>query len=202
MQFFCKMIILMGHEKILLFLKGIWYSNFTSKFEADFFQYYANKFPLPPSFHDKLSRKGPTSAKFQNLKCLAPLAKGHASVCHPSLTSTCKSPLNQVKPNLAVIVLGRYPFTIVLDSPALHSRWRPLLNIEISYASSGTFHQYLLSECKTRGSQEPVITHLVFNWHLKLIENGGVTHNFESGPPKDHFNSNFWAKDFDVIFIS
>jgi hypothetical protein len=21
------------------------------------------------------------------------------------------------------------------------------------------------------------------------IENGGVTHNFESGPPKDHFNS-------------
>jgi hypothetical protein len=24
----------------------------------------------------------------------------------------------------------------------------------------------------------------------------------ESGPPKDHFNSNFWAKDFDVIFIS
>ena len=26
---------------------------------------------------------------------------------------------------------------------------------------------------------------------LMLIENGGVTHNFESGPPKDHFNSNF-----------
>jgi hypothetical protein len=24
-----------------------------------------------------------------------------------------------------------------------------------------------------------------------LIENGGVAHNFESGPPKDHFNSNF-----------
>ena len=138
MQFFCKMIILMGHEKILLFLKGTWYSNFTSKFETDFFQYYANKFPLPPSFHDKLSRKGPSSAKFQNLKCLVPLAKGHASVCHPSLTSTYKSPLNQVKPNLAVIVLGWYPFTIVLDSPALHSRWRPLLKIEISYASSGT----------------------------------------------------------------
>jgi hypothetical protein len=35
-----------------------------------------------------------------------------------------------------------------------------------------------------------------------LIENGGVTHNFESGPSKDHFNSNFKAKDFDVIFIS
>jgi hypothetical protein len=26
---------------------------------------------------------------------------------------------------------------------------------------------------------------------LWLIENGGDTHNFESGPPKDHFNSNF-----------
>ena len=39
----------------------------------------------------------------------------------------------------------------------------------------------------TRGSQKPVIAHLVFN----LIENGGVTHNIESGPPKDYFNSNF-----------
>jgi hypothetical protein len=36
-------------------------------------------------------------------------------------------------------------------------------------------------------------------WHLKLIENGGVTHNFESGPPKDHFNSNFW--DFYLIIF-
>jgi hypothetical protein len=35
-----------------------------------------------------------------------------------------------------------------------------------------------------------------------LIENGGVTHNFESGPPKDHCNSNFCATDFDVIFFS
>jgi hypothetical protein len=51
----------------------------------------------------------------------------------------------------------------------------------------------------TRGSQEPVIAHLFLIWHLKLIENGGVTHNFESGPPKDHFNLNFWATDFDVI---
>ena len=42
----------------------------------------------------------------------------------------------------------------------------------------------------TRGSQEPVIAHLVFNLTSKVeIENGGVTHNFESGPPKDHFNS-------------
>jgi hypothetical protein len=35
-----------------------------------------------------------------------------------------------------------------------------------------------------------------------MIENGGVTHNFESGPPKDLFNSNFRATDFDVIFFS
>ena len=56
---------------------------------------------------------------------------------------------------------------------------------------------------QTRGSQEPVIAHMVFNLTSKVeIENGGVTHNFESGPPQDHFNSNFWAKDFDVIFIS
>jgi hypothetical protein len=55
----------------------------------------------------------------------------------------------------------------------------------------------------TRGSQELVIAHLVFNLTSKVeIENGGVTHNFESGPPKDHFNSNFQAKNFDVIFIS
>jgi hypothetical protein len=32
-----------------------------------------------------------------------------------------------------------------------------------------------------------------------LIENGIVAHNIQSGPSKDHFNSNFLAKDFDVI---
>jgi hypothetical protein len=47
-------------------------------------------------------------------------------------------PLNQIKANLAGMVLGWSPFNIVSDSP-----------------------------------------------------NGGVTHTFESGPPKDHFNSNF-----------
>jgi hypothetical protein len=45
---------------------------------------------------------------------------------------------------------------------------------------------------QTRGSQEPVIAHLVFNLTSKVeIENGVVTHNFESGPSKDYFNSNF-----------
>jgi hypothetical protein len=43
----------------------------------------------------------------------------------------------------------------------------------------------------TRGSQEPVIAHLVFNLTSKVDRKWGLTHNFESGPPKDHFNSNF-----------
>jgi hypothetical protein len=38
-------------------------------------------------------------------------------------------PLNQIKPNLAGMVLGMVPFTIVSDSPALHSRWLMLLKI-------------------------------------------------------------------------
>jgi hypothetical protein len=75
--------------------------------------------------------------------------------------------LNQIKSNLAGMVLGWSPFNIVSDCPALHSRWLLLLKFSI--------------------------------WHLKLIDNGGVTHNFESGPPKDHFNSNLWSKDLDVI---
>jgi hypothetical protein len=38
--------------------------------------------------------------------------------------------------------------------------------------------------------------------YQNVIENGGVTHNFESGPPKDHFNSNFWAKKILMWFLS
>jgi hypothetical protein len=40
--------------------------------------------------------------------------------------------LNQIKPNLAGMVPGWVPFKIVSDSPALHSRWPLLLEIEIS----------------------------------------------------------------------
>jgi len=29
-----------------------------------------------------------------------------------------------------------------------------------------------------------------------LIENGDVTHTFESDPTKDHFRSSFWGEDF------
>jgi hypothetical protein len=41
-------------------------------------------------------------------------------------------PLNQIKPNLAGMVIGWVPLKIVSDSPALHSRWLLLLKIEIS----------------------------------------------------------------------
>jgi hypothetical protein len=40
--------------------------------------------------------------------------------------------LNQIKANLAGMVLGWSPFNIVSDSPALHSKWLLLLKIEIS----------------------------------------------------------------------
>ena len=41
-------------------------------------------------------------------------------------------PLNQIKANLAGMVLGWSPFNIVSDSPTLHSKWLLLLKIEIS----------------------------------------------------------------------
>ena len=41
-------------------------------------------------------------------------------------------PLNQIKANLAGMVLGWSPFNIVSDSHALHSKWLLLLKIEIS----------------------------------------------------------------------
>jgi hypothetical protein len=80
----------------------------------------------------------------------------------------------------------------------VHMKWRFFLTKFVNYESISW------KQCDEYpvDTQEPVIAHLVFNFTSKVIENGGVTHNFESGPPKDHFNSNFWAKDFDVIFIS
>jgi hypothetical protein len=36
-------------------------------------------------------------------------------------------PLNQIKANFAGMVLGWFPFNIVSDSPALHSKWLLLL---------------------------------------------------------------------------
>jgi hypothetical protein len=39
--------------------------------------------------------------------------------------------MNQIKANLAGMVLGWSPFNIVSNSPALHSRWLLLLKIEM-----------------------------------------------------------------------
>ena len=41
-------------------------------------------------------------------------------------------PLNQIKANLAGMILGWSPFNIVSDNPALTSKWLLLLKIEIS----------------------------------------------------------------------
>jgi hypothetical protein len=49
-----------------------------------------------------------------------------------SFKSSPLKPLNQIKPNLAGMVPGWFPFKNVSDSPALHSRWLLLLKIEIS----------------------------------------------------------------------
>jgi hypothetical protein len=46
------------------------------------------------------------------------------------MLSSPLKPLNQIKPNLAGMVPGWFPFKIVSDSPALHSRWLLLLKIE------------------------------------------------------------------------
>jgi hypothetical protein len=46
--------------------------------------------------------------------------------------SSLMKPLNQIKANLAGMVLGWSHFNIVSDSPALHSKWLLLLKIEIS----------------------------------------------------------------------
>jgi len=49
-----------------------------------------------------------------------------------------------------------------------------------------SFHFIQSEPNKTRGPQEPVITHLVFNLTSKVYRN-----NFKSWPVKDHFSSNF-----------
>ena len=40
--------------------------------------------------------------------------------------------LNQIKVNVAGMVLGWFPFNIVSDSPTLHSKWLLLPKIDIS----------------------------------------------------------------------
>jgi hypothetical protein len=89
-----------------------------------------------------------------------------------SLKSSPLKPLNQIKANLA----GMVPFNIVSDSPALHSKWLLLLEIEISLVVNFHFitnQNELKFIYKTRGSQEPVIAHLVFNLTSKVDRKWG-----------------------------
>jgi hypothetical protein len=53
-------------------------------------------------------------------------------IAHLAFKSSPLKLLNQIKANLAGMVLGWSPFNIVSDSPALHSKWLLLLKIEIS----------------------------------------------------------------------
>jgi hypothetical protein len=75
--------------------------------------------------------------------------------------------LNQIKPNLAGMVLGWVPFKIVSDSPALHSGWLLLLKIEISSIVHCCFS----------------IVKMSLNFNCSYMVR---SHNFERDPPKDH----------------
>ena len=65
--------------------------------------------------------------------------------------------------------------------------WLPIVVCYLKTAITILFSICDIIKIKTRGSQEPVIAHLVFNLTSKVDRNGGeggVTHNFESGSPK------------------
>jgi hypothetical protein len=87
-------------------------------------------------------------------------------LAHTSENTFKSSPLkllNQIKTNLAEVVLGWSPVNIVSDSPALHSKWLLLL-----------LHVYCIYPAMlTRGPQEPVIAHLVFNLTSKVDRKWG-----------------------------
>ena len=115
--------------------------------------------------------------------------------------------------------LKHVPFILNYKSEILELKYMhfqvtfPFCNVKIpipymKYYWKLTILTYLWLKDQTRGSQEPVIAHQVFNLtSIKLIENGGVTHNFESGPPKDHFNlkflsKRFWCNFYLIIFLN
>jgi hypothetical protein len=60
------------------------------------------------------------------------------------LKSSPLKPLNQIKPNLAGMVPGWFPFKNVSDSPALHSRW-PLLLKSAERKISQKNKEYMLN---------------------------------------------------------
>ena len=112
-------------------------------------------------------------------------------------------PVAQLEPNFDGIFIGWSSSKIVSSSRALPPRRPPQCScvvIESSFdpgerlqaPGSLWFNCPIRRTVTVKTCQKPVIAHLVFNLTSKVeIENGGVTHNFESGPPKDHFNSNF-----------
>jgi hypothetical protein len=64
--------------------------------------------------------------------------------------------LNQIKPNLAGMVIGWVPFKIVSDRPALHSRWLLLLKIKISLVVNFCF--ITRAELKTNKTKNTVFS--------------------------------------------
>jgi hypothetical protein len=72
--------------------------------------------------------------------------------------------LYQFKPNFTGMVLSWSPLKIMSDSPTLHSRWQPLMNIEI----------YFIVYCCFIISQNE----LKFKLHLHMIEWGKMSNIF------------------------
>jgi hypothetical protein len=93
-------------------------------------------------------------------------------------------PLNQIKPNLAGMVPGSFPSKFMSDSHVLHSRWPPLLKIEIS--SNG-------QNCFILTQKVPKFELYKHNYWPSWIQEGADGHNFERGPPKDH-SDKVWLK--------
>jgi hypothetical protein len=81
------------------------------------------------------------------------------------------------------MVPGWFPFKIVSDSPAFHSRWPLLLKIEIS----------------SNGQHCPILCQNVPKFELykhndELFNEVGITgHNFERGPSKD-YSTKVWLQ--------
>ena len=66
-----------------------------------------------------------------------------SSVCKLFQKSSPLKPLHQFKPNLARIILRRFPLKIMSDNHVRHPRWPPLLKIEIS---SNVQYCFILSQ--------------------------------------------------------
>jgi hypothetical protein len=93
----------------------IWFSSFRGEdLNVIFYQNMPNLYNQYKSVERKISQKNPEYMLMITFKS-SPLKL-----------------LNQIKANLAEMVLGWSPFKILSDSSALHSKWLLLLKIEIS----------------------------------------------------------------------